>query len=516
MGVIWGLQLSYASLEAWSRAEGMFYLGAFSDLGSLDATHRPGSGYLVYHGVVRGSQNGSGFYLLPTASLSRAQAVTMVLRTLAAVDEVAPGAPPAPRDLATFPSTPSAERRPWVSGKAVPGGTVTLFDTFDGATRQVGQILAHDVTGDFSLRVPSEEALAEGVHVFTLRVRNTKGLLSDYSAPINYEVDWTPPVIAIAEPSDGSFLSTGRPAFVAVASDSGSGVLDVTFEYAPASPDPVFQPISIDYLAPYAASWGALELPEGAYLLRASVRDRAGNQAVSSAVSAIVDTTPPAAEIVRPEPAAPGQPVFTVERAPSFVTAAADLPGMPGLPVSGVAEVRFLYAVKAGLPEDPTVGAFTLISAEPLPVEGVQYQATWGELELADGVYTLASYALDRAGNAGPLLMQDVVIDNEAPQVLISAPPVGAQITGGSVYVVAWSAVDTMLAPHPISIEFSPDDGAEWFIVATGLENVGTYAWAVPVPTEDLPSCRLRVTAVDAMGRVGSSHSEIFTVRVPG
>jgi len=512
MAVIWGLQLSYPSLDAWYRAEGMFWLGVFTDLGEVDGAHRAGSAYLVCHHVVRGSMSGSRYWLYPVSSLNRAQAVTMVLRTLGAVDEVAPGAPPAPRDIATFPSTPSADRRPWVSGKAVPGGTVTLFDTFGGTTRQIGQILAHDLTGDFSLRVPAEGALEEGVHVFTLRVRNTKGLLSDYSAAVSYEVDWTPPTAVVTEPTDGALVSSGRPVFTVEAEDSGSGVLEVAFEYASGTGEPDFQPISIDYTPPYAVSWGALMLPEGEYRLRASVRDEAGNLATTSPVAITVDTTPPVAQLVSPAPALPGQAVLTEQRRPLFVVAAGDFPKTPGAPAVGVAEVRFLYAPAGALPEDPTVGSFTQISAESIPVDNAHYAASWGTLELTDGQYVLAAVAYDRAGNESALVSQPLVVDNAPPEVAVTAPVAGAVLHGGEQMVLTWRAADVAFAPAPIFVDFSPDDGGNWFVVAAGVPNSGTYLWQVPRLTVDSTTCLIRVTAVDAMGRSTTALSEWFTI----
>ena len=77
-GVIHGTGgLTYSTLELWYVAQGSFYLGGFLDAGQVALVHRPTTAYLVYHGVVQGS-NGR---LNPLATLNRAQTAAMVLRT---------------------------------------------------------------------------------------------------------------------------------------------------------------------------------------------------------------------------------------------------------------------------------------------------------------------------------------------------------------------------------------------------------------------------------------------------
>ena len=76
-GFIRGVVRTYPTLAAWYTAEGIFYLGAYSDQGGVLEQHRPGTAYLVYREVVKGS----GGKLSPGSPLSRAQAAVLVLRT---------------------------------------------------------------------------------------------------------------------------------------------------------------------------------------------------------------------------------------------------------------------------------------------------------------------------------------------------------------------------------------------------------------------------------------------------
>lgn len=75
-GTITGSKGTYGSLGAWYSAEGALILAAFKDAAKVSAVHAPGTAYLVYHQVVKGS-NGN---LTPGSTLTRAQAVALIIR----------------------------------------------------------------------------------------------------------------------------------------------------------------------------------------------------------------------------------------------------------------------------------------------------------------------------------------------------------------------------------------------------------------------------------------------------
>ena len=83
-GQIQGQLGVYSSLDAWYQAEGAEVLDAFIDQAAVSAAEAPGTAYLVYRHVVEGSSSGGNTYLTPTASLTRAEAVTLILRVDAA------------------------------------------------------------------------------------------------------------------------------------------------------------------------------------------------------------------------------------------------------------------------------------------------------------------------------------------------------------------------------------------------------------------------------------------------
>ncbi len=90
IGGIQGADGFYDSLLAWFAAEGDEVLSGFDDRLQIAPVHRPGTAYLVMRGVVLGSSSGATTTLGPLGELSRAQAVTMIVRTRDVVFEADP------------------------------------------------------------------------------------------------------------------------------------------------------------------------------------------------------------------------------------------------------------------------------------------------------------------------------------------------------------------------------------------------------------------------------------------
>lgn len=288
-GVIHGVsERTYLSLEEWYLWEGAFYVNGFLDRASIDSKHIAATAYLVYHGVVKGSDSG---YLNPTASLTRAQAATLVLRAAAVVGSLTTP-PDAPVLTSTLPAGQgdlhwSTETHPIVEGTATPFSEVYIYDT--GGTQWVAAGYA-DSTGRVSLRV--QTTLAEGIHHLVARQRSAAGLYSSMSNPLTYGVDTTAPHVSITEPvADGVFWTSEHScAFVAAASDANSqietsGVLMVEFLYAdldsviPTGWDDL-TPISISVGPPYEAVYPPAGLPNGHYLYAVRAVDVAGNESL--------------------------------------------------------------------------------------------------------------------------------------------------------------------------------------------------------------------------------------------
>ena len=181
-GAVHGTVLSYGSLQQWFDREGRtFYLGGFEDVSQMAAEHRAPTAYLVYRRVVQGGD----YRLRPNASLTRGQAVALVLRTARTLEELTVP-PAAPEILAVYPGDPGGDATPLVTGRALPGCLVTIYDCPDGGrpTRVAGDTA--NSAGYFYANIV--DPLAEGLHVLTATVQNELGLVSQPSAPVGYLV----------------------------------------------------------------------------------------------------------------------------------------------------------------------------------------------------------------------------------------------------------------------------------------------------------------------------------------
>ncbi len=503
-GGIQGDVATYPNLTAWFTAEGEFYLAGYSDEGQISAVHRPATAYLVYREVTLGS----GGRLTPTAFLSRAQAVALVLRTAdVAADVTTP--PPPPTGLSTTPVGPSNVTRPYVTGHTVAEGRVAIYDTFGGSTTEIAQGTA-DSAGNFSVLAPT---LAEGLHSFTAKVRNGSAPISDASAPVEYRLDLTSPAATITAPGDGAGVKSRKPTFTVQATDPGSGVLVVVFEYRPAGSVDDYQVISTDTTTTdgsYEAAWGDRSLADGAYEFRARVSDIADNETVLGSIDVIVDLQLPTVELQAPAPLTPGGVYFTESGTPLFAAAAADVGPAPAVMASGITRVDFLYKLRSALPAIPANWAaadFTLLSSD----DGAGYAANWGATTLANGDYIFAVQSVDRAGNASALDTQEVVVDTAAPVVNITAPVAGAKLRGGAPFNITWTATDTYFGANPIKIEYSPDNGTTWpTVITAATANDGTESWSVPAA--DVATAKIRITATDAMLRATVVVSGAFSI----
>jgi len=139
-GSIQGSAGEYQSLAAWYAAEGQAFLAGFSDGQAVATVHRPGTAYLVFKGVVHGATRGGLKYLDPTASLTRAQAVAMIVRAMVvAASSPRPQPSPSTRPAARRSDSVSPINFTVVFSKDVTGFTgsdVTLSGTA-GATTAV-------------------------------------------------------------------------------------------------------------------------------------------------------------------------------------------------------------------------------------------------------------------------------------------------------------------------------------------------------------------------------------------
>ena len=189
-GAITGLRASYPTLASWFAIEAEESLDPFSDVGSLLAVHRPPTAYLVYRGVVSGASAGLLRYLQPTNSVTRAQAVAMVVRTAKAAHLFA-----GPAVTALSPT----------SGPTTGGTTVVVMGT--GFTEVTAVTFGSTVATSFTVNSAAQiTAIAPAHAAGMVDVRVTAGgAQSATTAADNYTyVSASSPTVTAVNPTSGS------------------------------------------------------------------------------------------------------------------------------------------------------------------------------------------------------------------------------------------------------------------------------------------------------------------------
>ncbi len=214
-------------------------------------------------------------------------------------------------------------------------------------------------------------------------------------------VDTTPPSVTLSGVATSAKVH-GTLSLSATATDAGSGVASVAFEYRLGSTG-AFTPIGApDTTAPYGpVSLNTALLADGTYEIHAIATDNVGNPAaVDTATGVLVDNTAPAVVL-------------------SGVATSAKVHGTLSLSAtatdagSGVASVAFEYRLGS-------TGAFTPIGA---PDTTAPYgPASFNTALLTDGTYEVHALATDVAGNQLADTATTVVIDNTPPPAPSPAP----------------------------------------------------------------------------------------------
>lgn len=158
-----------------------------------------------------------------------------------------------------------------------------------------GAIISTDTTLPYSVLWSTASVAAGTTHTVQARAYDTSNNMST-SALVTVTIEKTPPVVSLTSPVASATLA-GTVSLSATASDA-SGISKVEF-YA----NGVRKGSSVAAASPYTFSWNTVLVPNGTYSLTAKAYDKAGNTAISSAVSVYVrnpDTTAPAVSIISP------------------------------------------------------------------------------------------------------------------------------------------------------------------------------------------------------------------------
>ncbi|HVP75879.1 MAG TPA: Ig-like domain-containing protein, partial [Gaiellaceae bacterium] len=206
-------------------------------------------------------------------------------------------------------------------------------------------------------------------------------------------VDNTNPTGSITTPLAGQTIGGPATPLAATASDAGSGIASVQFEYAPHGTN-TWSPIATVTSAPYQTSWDASAVPTAQYDLRVVVTDNAGNVHTSAAMLVKVDSTAPTVNLTSPGALVSGTIPLTAT-------------------TSGPAAVSVTFQVS---PQG--ANTWQTISVDTASPWSVSFDTT----TVPDGVYDVRAVAVDSLGNQGKDVQTPVQIDNTPPSIVSSAP----------------------------------------------------------------------------------------------
>ena len=297
----------------------------------------------------------------------------------------------------------------------------TISDGSDGSGIFTTVWVAHPIAGGSDITIGSAlfgtpssvtwdtTTVADGSYQLSLGLIDNSGNTGTSIHTPNVLVDNTPPTSATLTPLANAEVGA-TPTLTATASDAGTGVGYVTFQYSAAGAN-VYATIATDSAAPFTQSWDTTALTEGLYDLRAIVGDGVGNVTTVNSANVRVDRTAPVATLGAP---AAGSAI----RGTVSVTPGGSDGG------SGVARIVTEYTTAGG-------SAYTTISDRTAG----PFTASWNTTSplVADGLYDVRTRVFDGSGNVASVTNAGVRIDNTDPVVSRTAPASGAAVRGTTV-----------------------------------------------------------------------------------
>ncbi len=316
--------------------------------------------------------------------------------------------------------------------------------------------------------------LADGEYRLRMAVIATENPAVRQEETVTITLDTAPPAIDIPNPQDQAYLSAGTLTVAGRINDrhlteyslklmgiQGTTTIDAGRQNRE------------DY------TFGVLEgMPEGAYTFSATATDAAGN-ATEISRNFVIDRTPPDVAFTAPSANA----FYKVDDATIEVTGTVREPNLAQ------------YSLRYGFGQAP-LQWHELTTGELLPNGTVTYDWNFAaDQSLVDGVYTLMLRAVNKAGLEAVTTTQ-VTIDNQPPQVAMTAPQAGTYITAP--FEVMGMAFDANLKSYHFAIsEGNCATAAKWSLLREGTASVsGGALFSFPALPKDGEYC-LRLAAID-------------------
>ncbi len=310
--------------------------------------------------------------------------------------------------------------------------------------------------------------------------------------------DVTAPVVSLTQPANGSSTTATTPTFSGVAGTLIGDSTAVTvrlYAGATATGPPVQSLTATRSIVGAYSVPASPALANGTYTARAEQLDDSGNVGQSASTSFTVDTVAPAVTLTQPAAAA------TVGTAPTLAgvagTATGDSATVTVLVYSGSTTTGTLVRTLSATRQ--TGGAYS-VAATPA---------------LAGGTYTARAQQSDQASNGGQSAATTFTVDATAPVVTLTAPAAGSTLTIATPAVsgVAGTATGDSAAVTVRIYSGSSATGPALQTLNATRQTGGAYT--VNAATLGNGTYTARASQADAVGNVGDSAANTFTVAVP-
>ncbi len=294
-------------------------------------------------------------------------------------------------------------------------------------------------------------ATPDGLYDLRVVITDAAGNQTVSAVVSSRRIDNTPPSATLNDPGQNLRATVN---LTSSSGDGGSGIASTVYQY-------LQQPAGPWTTTPAAFDTTTGSTPDGLYDLRAIVTDNAGNTTTDTIANRRIDNTPPTATMDDPGQFLGGSVTFS--------STSSDPGG------SGVATVGY---------EKSPAGAGTYTSAAQ----------PWTTTAADDGAYDVRVHVTDNAGNVSDSLpVTNVLVDNTSPNVSVTSPVAGAQVTGSVSITI--SATDGGSGVDTSSIEYAHQGAGDW--TATPA------AWDTTLLTDGL--YELRAKATDRAGNNATS-----------
>jgi Bacterial Ig domain len=313
-------------------------------------------------------------------------------------------------------------------------------------------------------------AVADGLYDLRSTTTDNAGNSRTSTVLTSRRVDNTAPTVSL---SDDGALRRGTTVFAATASDGGSGVATVEFEYRAAGSG-TWAAICSDSSSPYTCSADTRGVADGLYEIRAIATDGGSNATTSETITVRIDNTSPIAAMTDP-----GTPL----------SGTVSLDGTASDAV-GLASMRFEYKLSSG----STWTTACTGSAPPSP-----FSCSFDTTTVADGTYDLRAVATDTAGNSGastPITSR--VVDNGGPVTILADP--GTHLRQTTTLTATASDVSGV---QSVAFQYAPAGSGTWTTICTDTTSAYSCAWDTTTVADGRYD--LRTVAVDTLGRESSS-----------